>query len=179
MYSAIKQGGQKLYEKARRGEVVDRPARPVTIQELLITDWAFPYLTLRVACSAGTYIRSLAHDLGQGLGVGAHLAGLRRLASWPFRVEDAVPLDDLRQAMTVGDWGRHLLPPDLALSDLPRLDADAGQSLALRQGKTLALPDEPGAAGLVRVYDTAGSFFALIEPQPARRGHWKPLKVFS
>ncbi|NDJ61826.1 MAG: tRNA pseudouridine(55) synthase TruB, partial [Chloroflexi bacterium] len=84
MYSAIKQGGRKLYDLARAGEVVERPPRPVHIHALEVVAWQPPQVTLDVTCSPGTYIRSLAYDLGAALGVGAHLAGLMRTASGSF-----------------------------------------------------------------------------------------------
>lgn len=95
MYSALKRDGQPLYKLARRGEVVERPPRTVRISELEVLSVALPDVRIRVVCSRGTYIRSLAHDIGKALGCGAHLSQLVRTRSGPFRVEDAMPLSDV------------------------------------------------------------------------------------
>ena len=174
MYSAIKRGGRKLYELARAGQDVERPPRAVTIHRLELLDWQPPFATLDVECSAGTYIRSLAHDLGQALGCGAHLAALQRRASGRFRVEDAVPWDEFRAAMEAGTWQQYLLPPDLALADAPAVHLSAEQAARVLHGNTIAAGDVAG--DLARAYDPAGRFVAVLE----RRGaDWKPQKVFA
>lgn len=99
MYSAVKVGGERLYKKARRGESVERAARPVTIYRFEVTDRRGDDVDFEVECSKGTYVRTLAHDLGQALGVGAHLTALRRTAIGPFRVEDAWTLERLAEAL--------------------------------------------------------------------------------
>jgi tRNA pseudouridine55 synthase len=99
MYSAVKIDGERLYEKARRGETVDRPPRDVRIDHFGFVDWSPPELRFRVECSKGTYVRSLARDIGEELGVGAHLSALRRTAIGPYQVESAWSLDDLRGAL--------------------------------------------------------------------------------
>ncbi len=99
MYSAVRVDGERLYKKARRGETVDRPPRQVTIYDATITARDGADVSFRVECSKGTYIRSLAHDLGQALGVGAHLTALRRTAIGAYRVADAWPLDVLCDAL--------------------------------------------------------------------------------
>ncbi|MCB9436039.1 MAG: tRNA pseudouridine(55) synthase TruB [Anaerolineales bacterium] len=171
MYSAIKQDGKKLYDLARQGQTVDRPARPVTIYTLELLNWSFPHAHVRVVCTAGTYIRSLAYDIGQGLGVGAHLANLRRTQSGNFDLANAVPLDTLREAMAAGDWERYLLSPEVALADLPRVNLSVEQSQMVQQGRFLAL-DCQGA--VVRAYDSDGLLIALLEPYDSL---WKPMKV--
>ncbi|PEN15394.1 tRNA pseudouridine(55) synthase TruB [Longibacter salinarum] len=98
MYSAVKIGGEKLYKKARRGEQVERPPRPVTIYDACITDIRGSEVDFKIDCSKGTYVRSLARDVGAELGVGAHLTALRRTAIGDYRVEDAWSLDQLRDA---------------------------------------------------------------------------------
>lgn len=99
MYSAVKVGGERLYKKARRGETIERPPRTVTLEEFSILRRDGADVDFRVRCSKGTYIRSLAHDFGATLGVGAHLTALRRTAIGPHRVEDAWTLDALAEAM--------------------------------------------------------------------------------
>ncbi len=176
MYSAIKQGGKKLYELARQGQTVERPARQVTIDALVITHWDFPRFGLHVVCSSGTYIRSLAYDIGRGLGVGAHLSALRRTASGEcFRVENAVNLDALRQAFAQHTWHDYILPADAPLTDMPRLDLTAEQSQTVRQGGFV--PANDPASGPTRAYDHTGCFIALLERRNSQQ--WKPLKVFT
>lgn len=176
MYSAIQQGGRRLYDLARAGQEVPREARMVTIDRLALIDWEPPFAWLEVTCSPGTYIRSLAHDLGQTLGTGAHLAALQRAASGRFTVEDAVGWDTLEATMIDGTWRRYLLPADLAVADLPMLALDAAQADAIRQGQWIVAGDTSDTGALARAYDETGVFLAVLE----RRGAaWKPHKVFS
>lgn len=171
MYSAIKQDGKKLYDLARKGQTVERPARPVTIYGLELLSWAFPFTQVKVVCSAGTYIRSLAYDVGQVLGVGAHLAALRRTQSGNFDLANAVSLDTLREAMAAGDWEQYLLSPEVALADIPRVDLTAEQSLMVQQGRFVALD---GVGDVLRAYSPDGQLIALLEPHDSL---WKPMKV--
>ena len=150
MYSALKQGGERLYRKARRGEIVDRPARAVTIHELALLGWDGERLRLGVHCSKGTYIRSLARDLGELLGCGAHLSGLRRTRSAPFDIQDAVDLDELTR-LDREQARKRLNPADQALIHLPALSLTEEQVTRLKMGQRLTdvieTPD-----GLLRVY---------------------------
>ena len=95
MYSAVKIGGQKLYEIARKGKEIDRPARQVMIYSLELTGFAYPDASIRVCCSKGTYIRTLCHDIGQALGMPAHMRTLVRIRSGFFALEDSVPPEQL------------------------------------------------------------------------------------
>ncbi|MCS7071917.1 MAG: tRNA pseudouridine(55) synthase TruB, partial [Anaerolinea sp.] len=133
IYSAIKQGGRKLYEIARAGGQVDLQPRPVVIDALLITAYEPPFVTLDVHCSAGTYIRSLAHDLGQALGVGGTLVDLRRTASGSFTVDAALSLDVLDEP----DWARHVIAPVQALAAWRTITVDAQMAAALYNGRSL------------------------------------------
>jgi len=99
MYSAVKVEGERLYKKARRGETVERPPRQVRVDAFEVLGWNAPELRFRVECSKGTYIRSLARDLGDALGVGAHLTSLRRMAIGPYTVSDAWSLGSLQAAL--------------------------------------------------------------------------------
>ncbi len=175
-FSAIKRGGQKAYEVARRGEHIELEARPVEFYSIVLVDWQPPELTLEVHCSAGTYIRSLAHDLGQALGCGAHLAGLRRTASGSFRVQDAVTLEALNAAFAANAWQHLLRPPDSALADWPavHLTADATQRILRGQG----VAGETGPGEYARAYNAAGEFIAILRADAAA-GQWRPHKVFS
>ena len=182
LYSAIKQGGKKLYEIARKGQgdTVELTPRPVTIYDLQIITWDFPALLLRVHCSPGTYIRSLAFDLGRILGVGAHLAGLRRVASGPFTTANAVDLEVLRKAIRQATWQEHLLSPEMALQEFPRVELDEPQSRAVQNGVWLTLGESLlNSTELLRAYDDGGKFLAILEPIAEQPGRWKPLTVFN
>ena len=119
-YSAIKQDGEAAYRKARRGETVELPARPVTIHGIELLDWdpTASKFTIEVTCGPGTYIRSLTHDLGQALGCGAVLTRLTRTRSGQFTLDDAVALDDLAEAARADELARHLHPLAAALDKL-------------------------------------------------------------
>jgi tRNA pseudouridine55 synthase len=149
MHSALKHKGKRLYELARRGEVVERPPRSVVIHALDCVEWTPPTLCLNVRCSKGTYIRSLVRDIGAALGCGAHLSALRRTLSSPFGIEDAITLDQLSALDQESARGR-LLPPDQAVLHCLAVDLDEERALRLQQGQSLAGID--GAAGLVRAY---------------------------
>jgi tRNA pseudouridine55 synthase len=137
MYSALKRDGRPLYSYARAGETVERAARKLTIHALELVAFEAPdRARLRVRCSKGTYIRSLAADLGTRLGVGAHLVELRRTASGPFRLDQAITLDEL--AANVAE-GRPLPSLSLleALAHLPTADVDEAQALVLARGQRM------------------------------------------
>jgi tRNA pseudouridine55 synthase len=137
MYSALKRDGRPLYSYARAGETVERAARKVTIHELEMVGFEAPdRARLRVRCSKGTYIRSLAADLGTRLGIGAHLVELRRTASGPFRLDQSITLDEL--AARVAD-GRPLPTLSLleALAHLPTANVDESQALVLARGQRM------------------------------------------
>jgi tRNA pseudouridine55 synthase len=137
MYSALKRDGRPLYSYARAGETVERAARKVTIHELEIVAFTAPdRARLRIRCSKGTYIRSLAADLGTRLGVGAHLVELRRTASGPFRLDQSIALDDL-VARVAGGSPLPSLTLLEALAHLPTASVDESQALALARGQRM------------------------------------------
>jgi tRNA pseudouridine55 synthase len=171
MYSAIKQAGKKLYELARSGVTVEREARHVTIHELVLLDWTTSEFTLDISCSEGTYIRSLAFDLGEKLGVGAHLAGLVRTASGNFTLEESVSLDEL---LNNPDWRQHLISPDVALSHIPAIHLDPTASDHILHGRTIPAGDMLDAI-FARAYNHEGRFIAIVQSQS---GAWRPHKVF-
>jgi tRNA pseudouridine55 synthase len=176
-YSAIRQKGQRLYELARRGIAVQAPPRTVEIYGLDLVAWEPPHLTLDVTCSPGTYVRSLAHDLGQMLGVGAHLSELTRLASGKWRLEDAITLDDLQRQVEAGDWVHLLHPLDAALQDFDRVDLTVDLAQQVIHGQAVLLDGRPQTS-LVRAYAPDGNLVALLQPS-RRAGLWQPKKVFS
>lgn len=172
MYSAIKQQGRKLYEIARAGETVERKPRSVTIDALVIHKWIPPQFVLDISCSPGTYIRSLAHDLGEVLGVGAHLAGLIRTASGTMKLDNAIPLTTL-----LGDanWRRYVLPPDSVLTHLPAIRLDDTAAEHVRHGRPVSA-DISRNASLARGYTPDGRFVAILKS--VGEGLWRPRKVF-
>lgn len=171
LYSAIKQGGQPLYKLARQGKMdVERPYRAVTIHELTLLRWEPPFLSLRIGCSSGTYIRSLGHDLGEALDCGGHLSALRRLAVGDFGIETAVPLDDLSPE----NIALHLLPPDTAVRHLPRLDLPETAAADILQGKPIPKTDAP-TAELVRAYGPDGQFLGVVSGAGSQ---WRARKMF-
>lgn len=173
MHSALKRDGVPLYELARQGRSVARAARRVRISELESLDYQAPYLQLRVRCSKGTYIRTLAEDIAQALGTCAHLAALRRTASGRFRVADAVPLDRLG-SMSQAMRAQHLLPLAALLGGLPRAELDAEQEARFRNGQTLKAFSEQG---LCAVYASDGSVIGLGEAD--RDGQLRPRRLVA
>jgi tRNA pseudouridine55 synthase len=157
MYSALKQGGVPLYDLARQGKTVERRARRVHIFELQTIRFELPFLELQVRSSKGTYIRTLAEDIGAGLGTVAHLTALRRTGAGGFRIEDAVSLDALEGADQKARDAR-LLPLTALLTGLPRAELDAVSEARFRNGQTLA---RPALEGLCGVYGENGSVIGL------------------
>ncbi|QPF74368.1 tRNA pseudouridine(55) synthase TruB [Roseateles sp. DAIF2] len=149
MHSALKHQGKALYEYARQGIEIERAARRVTIHALDILDWQHEALTIAVRCTKGTYIRTLAEDLGELLGCGAHLSALRRTASGPVHVRDAISLDALA-AMSETEREAMLRPPDSLLADWPALRLDGQETAKFLNGlrRRVAAADAPH----VRVY---------------------------
>jgi tRNA pseudouridine55 synthase len=160
MHSALKHQGKPLYEYIRNGETIDRALRSVVIYELYMERLIGEELDISVRCSKGTYVRTLAEDIGKALGCGAHLQGLRRTAIGMFSLDHAYTLPQL-QAMTDNERDDCLLPLDCMLSDLPRLDLDSVQVERMAQGQRLGL-DLPFADGKLRLY-AEGEFIGLGE----------------
>jgi tRNA pseudouridine55 synthase len=171
MHSALKRGGKPLYELARLGVTVEREPRQVVIYALELLAWNPPDLSLRVRCSAGTYIRSLAHDLGRALGVGAYLAALRRTAVGSFLVEDAVALD----AFSEETISYCLLQPDSAVAHLPALHVDGTAASRLRQGQRLERQPAQANGQLARAYGPGEDFVGVVSNAGEE---WKPEKIF-
>lgn len=183
VYSAVKHKGTPLYRLARQGvEVEQLPLRPrqVEIIRLELTTWEPPECALEVTCSPGTYVRSLAHDLGQVLGCGAHLCGLIRLASGKFRLEDATSLEEFARAAAEGRWLDMLYPIDAALTRFTALHLDAEAAHRICTGQAISLPSAEGAgrdSDLARAYGPDRTFLALVAYDPAAKV-WRPHKVF-
>jgi tRNA pseudouridine55 synthase len=176
MYSAIKREGKPLYKLARKGLAVERAPRRIVIHEINLRAWQPPDLTIDVRCSPGTYIRSLAHDVGAVLGCGAHLSQLTRLASGSFTLDDAVALQDLASLENLSSL---LRPLDAALQPLPPVTLDADQAQRILNGRSIALgAPEHLDPPLCRAYDAAGAFLAIIVYDPQAQ-LWRPHKVLA
>lgn len=174
-YSAKKVAGERAYRRARAGEGVELEACPVTVHELVLTSLDLPLLGFRVHCTAGTYVRALARDIGDALGVGAHLTALRRTAIGAWSVEDALPLDALADGDRVAEAA--VAPLD-AVGHLPRVDVDDALAERLALGQAVGLPDgdeEPGTSAPVAVAHR-GALLAIAE---ADGGRLMPRKVFA
>jgi tRNA pseudouridine55 synthase len=162
-YSAIKQDGVPLYVRARRGEAVDVPSREVEVYRLDVIERAGDTLRLHVECGSGTYVRSLAVDLGAHLGCGAHLTGLRRLWVEPFMGPAMVTLDELRAAEAGPDpLDACLLPTDAGLAHIPRVELDEAQTRVLGFGQPVPL-DGAATPGRCGVWGAEGRLMALGE----------------
>jgi tRNA pseudouridine55 synthase len=168
MHSAIKQGGKRLYQLARAGQTVERAARAVTVYAAELLGFEPPRAQIRVHCSKGTYIRSLAADLGEDLGCGAHLSALRRTASGPFDLEMALPLDEVRP----GELGDRLISPPAAVEHLPSVRVAEPDLRRVRDGQRLAWSDLTGRndeeMGLVALLTPGGALLALAEVEAGR-----------
>ena len=174
-YSAVKVKGRKAYEMARKGEEVELEPRIINVYSLEVLEWAPPEAVIDVYCSSGTYVRSLANDLGNSLGTGAHLIGLRRTKSGRFTLRDAVPLRRLQEAFDAGEWYRHLIPAAEALGDWPMVEMDPDQVELVRHGHRI--PAEPGQTGMARAVSMQGDLVALVEVIEEDQ-EWQPRKVF-
>ncbi len=184
MFSALKKGGKPLYKLARAGQTVEVEPRRVTIDSLVWIAWQPPDLTLDISCSPGTYIRSLARDLGQVTGTGAHLAELTRTASGTWSLAEAVPLDIVEREAAKGSsgWQKYLHPPDRAVDHLPQVTLDRSLSERITYGQPIEIGSEFLAVGasaeFIRAYTPGGDFLAILTRVEANDKLWRPKKVF-
>ncbi|MDO7932479.1 tRNA pseudouridine(55) synthase TruB [Xanthomonas euvesicatoria pv. eucalypti] len=176
IYSALKQGGEPLYAKARRGERIEAPVREVHVQAIDVLGYSAPGLRLRVTCGSGTYIRSLARDLGEVLGCGAHIASLRRLWVEPFRAPQMITLEALSAALEAGAEARTLLLPiEAGLADFARIVLDQAHAARFRMGQRLR--DAAFPPGQVAVFGPDGtpSGLGLVDAD----GRLSPQRLFN
>lgn len=160
MYSAIKREGQKLYELARQGIEIERAARSVIVHSIELLDYQAPDAAIDVRCSAGTYIRSIAHDLGAALGTGGHLIDLRRTASGPFTIDQAISLDTFEAAARADRWRTLLHPIDEALHDWPlTVIGESDRRRVLKGAPILSLKF---SGTRCRAHDERGNLIALL-----------------
>lgn len=178
-YSAVKVQGRKAYEMAREGEEVELAPRKITVHHLEVLEWTPPEVVIDVHCSSGTYVRSLANDLGVMLGCGAYLVGLRRTKSGRFSLRDAVPLRKLQEAFAAGNWYQYLIPAAEALGDWPAVELNPDEVEGVRHGHRVKVVGEPTETK-VRGVSTQGELVALMELTINADGsrEWQPKKVF-
>jgi tRNA pseudouridine55 synthase len=176
-YSAIKIQGQAAYKRTRAGEEVTLPARPIEIFQLKILAWQNPTLLLDVSCSKGTYIRSLAYDLGRALDCAAHLGGLVRTRSGPFRLEESITLEELGRILEAGEIAHYLQPADRALEQYPALHLNEEEAARVKHGNAFLTDNAEGEKSLARVYNPDGLFIA-IAAWDSESEKWQPRKVF-
>jgi tRNA pseudouridine55 synthase len=159
-YSALKVSGRPAYELARRGQTVVLAARPVTIYELTIVEYEYPRLVLDVRCGSGTYIRSLGRDIAASLGTAAVMSALVRTAIGPFTLDNAVKVD----ALTAATLPSALLPPVLALADMPKRTLDAAELVEISAGRMIAAQPHLQADEIAAL-DAAGNLRAILVPR--------------
>lgn len=174
-HSAIKVNGQKAYDLARKGEDVQLEPRMIDVYNLELLEWAPPEAVIDVYASSGTYVRSLANDLGNDLGVGAHLTGLRRTKNGQFTLRDAVRLEDLKEAFEIGDWYKHLIPAADTLADWHTIELTPEDVDRIKHGHRI--PAESGSSGWARGLSEQGDLIALLEVVEGD-DLWQPRKVF-
>lgn len=177
MYSALKHKGKPLYEYARAGIDIERPARTVRIHEIRLIAWESPLLTFQVHCSKGTYIRTLAEDIARALGNCAHLAELRRSFIEPFSGQKMSSLDHLQDRREQGELSACLMPVDAGLKIWPSVVLGEGQRARFSHGNPVTFGQEALEPGRVRVYGQDNNLLGLGELQPD--GVIKALKVFN
>jgi tRNA pseudouridine55 synthase len=189
-HSAVHVGGKRAYEVARKGDKPELSSRKVTIHSLELTNWddseaGRPVAELEVRCSAGTYVRALARDLGSKVDSGAYLGSLTRTASGPFHIQEAHSLDKVREELSHGRTEQLLLPPDAGLDSIPQVQVPASDMAAIARGQIIRLhsplPRPEGVTPsdsddpLVRLIDEEGRLAAMAH---VRKGRIYPSKVF-
>jgi tRNA pseudouridine55 synthase len=171
LYSAVKVDGRPMYRHAREGVEVERPARAVTIYEIELVRWRTPLLEVRIVCSSGMYVRSLAYDLGRVLDCGGHVKVLRRTAIGSFAVDEAVSLEALDKEQLL----KQMLPAEAAVRHLPRLALSGDDALELYYGRAIARSADQPEASLASAFDDAGQFVGLVK---SAGEYWQPHKIF-
>lgn len=181
MHSALKKDGRRLYELARQGVEVEREPRQVEVFSLKLLDFKLPFATLESECGRGVYMRSLAHDLGQLLGCGAHISKLVRLRTGSFRLDDAVSLDEFSEAVVEGPWRELIRPLDSLLLGMKSAVIGKAVERVLRNGQPISLGHYGLYAGHLesyRLYSGDGRFLAVVRFDRSSN-RWDPFKVFQ
>ncbi len=174
-YSAIKRDGIPAYKLARKGKSVDLPARRIRIDSFELVEWECPRLDFRIVCQSGTYVRSVAHDLGAALKTGGYLESLSRTASGSWKIEDSISLEELEDA-GAGDRRDELIKPlSGVLPDMPKVTISDQEAGRLGHGQALEL-EVDGQPGTIGAWTSAGRLVAVLVPGGPNR--WNPKKVF-
>ena len=176
MYSALKRDGKPLYEYARAGIELERAPREITIHAIRWTNIHWPEATLEVSCSKGTYIRVLAEDIGNTLGCGAHLVGLRRTEVGHLNLEQSFTMESIQQGLQ--DSSSYILPVDALLQTLPHLTVDEQQAKRLEMGQRVPL-NLPSIEALVRIYRATAAPHNFIGTADWRSGVLHPKRLIS
>ena len=182
MYSAVRYQGRHLYELARAGMEVERQPREVQLHSVQLVKFELPLLTLEVVCGKGTYLRSIAHELGEALGCGAYLKHLSRLKYGPFAIDDALTLSSLEEAFRQGHWQGLLYPMSVALGHCLSFTVGEEAVVKLRNGRALPLTAVsagayPALAGVACAYTEGRRLIAVLSLDTERQ-EWRPKKVF-
>lgn len=182
LYSAVRYKGKRFYHLARAGIEVERKKKQVHIFHLELIEWQFPCFTIEIECSSGTYIRSIANDLGNLLGCGAHLKDLVRLRCGLFHLEDGITPPVFEEAFHHSYWQEFLHPVDEVLSQSIAIIVAETTERAIREGRPLFFPEHSGdpgdfRRGVCRAYSTSGHFLAVLRLEAAKH-LWHPYKVF-
>ncbi|NLN70517.1 MAG: tRNA pseudouridine(55) synthase TruB [Chloroflexi bacterium] len=177
-YSAKRVQGKKAYELAREGEAVELEPKEIDVYHLELLEWDPPEAIIDVFCSSGTYVRSLSNDLGELLGCGGHLVGLRRTKSGEFALRDAIQLRKLEEAFETGDWYKYLIPAAEALADWPSRELTNEEVDLVRHGHRIPVEKAPeNPERWIRAISQQGELVALMEYAPEEK-EWQPRKVF-
>jgi tRNA pseudouridine55 synthase len=183
MFSALHHNGKRLYELARQGIEVERPARPVEVMSLVVVEFNAPEVVLDVECGHGFYARSLVHDIGEQLGSLAHLTGLVRTHAGVFKLEDTITIEQVSEEAESGDWRTLAMPIDTTLQHLAETNLSESFVEMVKHGRPLSISDigDPGAyepGQRIRAYAPGGELLAILIFEPERLG-WRPEKVLA
>ncbi len=178
-HSALKYRGRRYYELARAGILIEPRPRKVNIDNIALVDCQLPLITIKVVCGKGTYVRSLANDLGSCLGCGAHLKSLARIQCGPFSIEDALSMPEIESAFQQGTWKKLLHPMDSPVLNWKAAIVNKRDEAAIRNGRSISLKqDHPHSEEYCRAYSSDGHFIAVLR-FIADEKLWHPEKVFS